>query len=294
MTVGSVAVFQFAYNLQSFPLAVIGASYSIAAFPMLADLHAQKRFEEFRFHIMTALRHIIFWSVPIIGLIVVLRAQFVRVVLGSGAFDWSDTRLTAAVLALLVLSLFAQAINLLVVRAFYAGGYTRLPFFVTLGGALFAVTFTYVLYVFYQSTPAFAATMQSLMRVSTVTGSEVMMIGLGYSIATIIQTTVLLVLAARTFSLRLSPFLGYFGRSIFAACVGASSAYLTLNFVVEGVRAETFVGIFIQGFLAGVLGLLGVGLGYYALKSPELTEVYRAFHARIFKTDVIAPQEDIL
>jgi putative peptidoglycan lipid II flippase len=135
MTVGSVAVFQFAYNLQSVPLAIIGASYSIAAFPLLADLYTKSEFTKFRSYIMTAVRHIIFWSLPVIALIVVLRAQMVRVILGSGAFDWSDTKLVAAVLAMLALSLCAQALNLLSIRAFYAAGDTRTPLIASLGTA---------------------------------------------------------------------------------------------------------------------------------------------------------------
>src|SRR6185295_6853750 len=33
---GSIAIFAFAFNLQAVPLAIIGASYSVAAFPTLA------------------------------------------------------------------------------------------------------------------------------------------------------------------------------------------------------------------------------------------------------------------
>lgn len=122
MTAGSVSVFQFAFNLQSVPLAVIGMSYSVAAFPTLSYLFAKKDQVGFNKQLITALRHIIFWSIPIVALVVVLRAHIVRVLLGSGEFDWSDTRLTAAVLAIFVVSLVAQAILLLLIRAFYAGG----------------------------------------------------------------------------------------------------------------------------------------------------------------------------
>ena len=294
MTVGSVAVFQFAYNLQSVPLAVIGASYSIAAFPLLADLFAQKKMKEFRFHIVTALKHIIFWSVPIIGLIVVLRAQIVRVVLGSGAFDWSDTRLTAAVLALLVISLFAQGINLLIVRVFYAGGYTRIPFFVTLFGSLFSIVLTLTLYKLYQGSGNFSYLLESTMRVAHVPGSEIMVIALGYSLAMIIQTSILFYFLIKKFEITFEHFWGHFARAFIASFVGASGAYATLNLFVGGINEQTFLGIFIQGLLGGVVGLFGIVITYYAMKSPELTEVYKSFHAKIFKTDVIAPQEDVL
>lgn len=294
MAVGSVAVFQFAYNLQSVPLAVIGASYSIAAFPFLADLFAQKNMDAFRLHIVTALRHIIFWSVPAIGLIIVLRAQVVRVVLGSGAFNWSDTRLTAAVLALLAISLFAQAINLLVVRAFYAGGNTKIPFVVTSIGSVFAIALTLGLYAVYQNTPEFVDVLGSLMRIEGVAGSEIIMLGLGYSIAICLQTGVLVFFAVRTFKIPMMWLVPNMSRALLAAIVGSLAAYATLNFFVEGINEASFLGILIQGMLGGCIGISGIILTYYLLRSPELHEIYKSFHKRIFKTDVVAPQEDVL
>jgi putative peptidoglycan lipid II flippase len=105
LTVGSISVFTFASNLQAVPLTIIGVSYSVAAFPTLARFFQGGRHTEFVAHIEGALRHIIFWSIPATVLIIVLRAHLVRAVLGAGAFDWSATRLTAAALALFVISL---------------------------------------------------------------------------------------------------------------------------------------------------------------------------------------------
>ncbi len=294
MTVGSVAVFQFAYNLQSVPLAVIGASYSIAAFPLLADLYAQKKMDTFRLHIVSALRHIVFWSVPAIGLIVVLRAQMVRVVLGSGAFDWGDTRLTAAVLALLSVSLFAQAINLLIVRVFYAGGFTRIPFVVTFFGSLAAVGSVIGLYTMYTHTPDMMKGLESFMRVSEVPGAEVMVIALGYSAAMILQMFLLLVSALHVFAIPVRGLLLHMVRATAAAFAGGFSAYAALNFFVFGINEETLLGIFLQGMLGAIAGLLGVVSMYYVLRTPELNEIYRSCRGRIFKTDVVAVQDEIL
>ena len=57
------------------------------------------KINEFKKHLKMAARQIIFWSLPITFLFIVLRAQIVRVLLGSGAFSWNDTRLAAAALA---------------------------------------------------------------------------------------------------------------------------------------------------------------------------------------------------
>ena len=44
---GSITVFNFAMNLQSVPLAIIGVSYSIAAFPTLAKCFSCGNKDEF-------------------------------------------------------------------------------------------------------------------------------------------------------------------------------------------------------------------------------------------------------
>ncbi len=294
MTVGSVAVFQFAYNLQSVPLAIIGASYSIAAFPLLADLYAQKKMEAFGFHITSALRHIIFWSVPVIGLIVVLRAQVVRVVLGSGAFDWGDTRLTAAVLAILCLSLFAQAINLLMTRVFYAGGFTKIPFLVTLCGSVVAIGGSLLLYGAYTGSVFAQSEIQAIMRLDGVLGSEVLMIAAGYSIAIILQTLLLLIIAVRFFALDMKWVPLHIFRSLLATIVGALFAYGALHFFVEGINEEKFIGIFLQGFMGGLAGLIGVIAAYYVTKSPELTEIYKTLRARKKSAPVITSKDTVL
>ncbi len=294
MTLGSVAVFQFAYNLQSVPLAVIGASYSIAAFPLLADLFVQQKLEQFRSHVLTALRHLIFWSVPIIGLIIVLRAQLVRVVLGSGSFDWADTRLTAAVLAVLALSLLAQAINLLIVRTFYAGGHTRIPFLVTLCGTAATVGLSYVLFMSLQQTSNIAMLVNKTLRIEAVPGSEIVVIAAAYSVGMTLQTCIMLVLAAQRFSLPINHLWAPLVRALVAACAGGFSAYTALNFFVFGINPEAFVGVLLHGFTGGVMGILAVIATYYVTRAPELREITTSLHGRFKKTAVVAVQDDVL
>jgi putative peptidoglycan lipid II flippase len=290
MAVGSVSVFQFAFNLQSVPLAIIGMSYSVAAFPTLSNLYAKSDLTGFNRQLLTALRHIIFWSIPVIGLVVVLRAQIVRVLLGSGEFDWGDTRLTAAILAIFVVSLFAQAILLLLVRAFYAGGRTLTPLLVAVGSGIVSVLFAFGLRELYVQSESFRLLLSETFRLSEVAGTEVLVLPLAFIAGQLIQLTVLLVVSAKTFMIDYIPLGKLFIQATMAGLAGGISAYITLVFVVDGINQETFIGIFIQGFIAGVIGLVAVVLVYMGTGSPELREIYRSFHSRIFKTDVIAPQ----
>jgi len=292
MAEGSVSVFQFGLNLQSVPLAIIGVSYSVASFPVLVQLYSGEKFEAFGKYLLTALRHIIFWSLPFLALIVVVRAQFVRVVLGTGAFDWDDTRLTAAVLALFAVSLLAQGINLLVVRALYAVGKTRLPFILTLISSIGIFLFALVFYELFVSVPSFRHGLESVMRVTDVPGTEVLVLALAYSSALLIHAFVMVAISARFLHFSGRALLGDLARGLFAAIVAGATAYAILNLFVEGVRTEKLLGVFLQGLIATSTGLFGAILAYYVVGSRELREVYKALHRRVFKTSDITPPQD--
>lgn len=292
MAAGSVSVFQFAFNLQSVPLAIIGVSYSVAAFPTLSNLYAKSDHSGFNLQLLTALRHIIFWSIPVIGLVVVLRAQIVRVLLGSGEFDWSDTRLTAAMLAIFVISLIAQAILLLLIRAFYAGGRTVLPLCVALFSGLSSIGLALWLRVLYVEQPALQIYLNEIIRFRDiqVQGTEVLVLALAFVLGQFIQLLILIILSIHSFKISYRPLFRLFVQATTASLAGAVSAYVTLAFIVDGVDQGTFIGIMLQGISAGIMGILAIVLVYWASGSKELSEIYRSFHAKIFKTDVIAPQ----
>ncbi len=134
---GSLTIFNFANNLQSFPIGLFGISFAVAAFPTLsAAAFDRKKLVE---NVSTVLRQILFFVVPATVLLLTLRAQIIRVVLGTGQFDWEDTILTMHTLGFFTLSLFAQACLPLLVRVFYARHNAMLPFLVGLGSAVINV-----------------------------------------------------------------------------------------------------------------------------------------------------------
>jgi len=290
MAVGSVSTFQFAFNLQSVPLAIIGMSYSVAAFPTLSYLFAKEDQKGFNLQLLTAFRHIIFWSIPIIALVVVLRAQIVRVLLGSGAFDWADTRLTAALLAIFVLSLLAQAVLLLLIRAFYAGGKTLLPLLVAVGSGVVSIGLAFVLRNFYFAHPELAMTLQNLFRLENVFGAEVLVLAIAFMGGQFLQVIVLVLASRKTFSVSYTPLIYLVYQASVAGLAGGVGSYIALNKVVDGINQDTFIGVLLQGAVAGVAGVVIVIIVYYLLGSAEMKEIYRSFQTKIFKTDVIKPQ----
>jgi len=292
MAAGSVSVFQFAFNLQSVPLAIIGMSYSVAAFPTLSYLYSKQDQAGFNLQLLNAFRHIIFWSVPIIGLVIVLRAQVVRVLLGSGAFDWSDTRLTAAILAIFVISLSAQAVLLLLIRAFYAGGRTLMPLLVALGGGAVSILLALLLQSFYFEHSTLQIYLNDLLRLKGVHGTEVLVLALAFAAGQFVQLIILLLISIKTFSINYWSLFRLFGQACVASLAGGISAYITLAFVVDGINQETFIGIFLQGLVAGIVGLIAIVLIYLLFDSSELAEIHRSFKTKILKKNILAPQEE--
>ena len=146
----------------------------------------------------------------------------------------------------------------------------------------------------YPNSEAVRQSLASLMRLSEVPGAEVLVLSIGYSVGVFLQTVILLILLARTYDMQFAWLPVKLGKAMFAAVVSGLSAYATLNFVVSGINPDTFVGIFIQGLLAGVVGIIGGALAYILVSSEELKEVTAAVHRRLFKPDVVAPQEEII
>ena len=127
---GSLAVFNFANNLQSVPLGLFGVSFAVASFPVLSRLWARGETEKFVSRLTGTLRKIAFFIIPMSALVYVLRAQIVRVVLGAGKFNWEDTQLTFTALGIFALSLWAQSFIPLLARSFYAIHNTKTPFLI--------------------------------------------------------------------------------------------------------------------------------------------------------------------
>ncbi len=291
MTIGSVSVFQFAFNLQSVPLAIIGVSYSVAAFPFLAQLFAENNVEEFSASVSNALKHIFFWSLPVIALFIVMRAQFVRVVLGSGEFDWNDTRLTAAVLALFVISLTAQAVHLLMTRALYAAGNTRIPLFVTLFSSSLTLLTTFFFYMHFVVGSEFSQAIVSIMRLEGVPGTEVLALSLGYTSAMLVHGITIIIFGHKKTHLRLRVLIRPLVQALTASVGAGFVSYVTLQYFVTLYTNETLLGVFLQGFCAGLTGLLTYVTLQVLFRNRELAEVVQVCKKRLIRREeVTAPQ----
>lgn len=270
LPVGSIAVYNYANNLQAVPIGIIGIPFAIAIFPLLSAAAAEKDNKQFVSHLINTARQIIFLVTPLSVLILLLRAQIVRVILGSGTFDWAATVNTADTLAFFSLGLLAQSLIHLLVRAFYALSNTKTPFIIGLIAELFSII---------------AALL--LMRPLGAPG-----LALAASIGVILNA-VMLIVALRTHTKNfeeasLIPLLFKISIATLAMAVAVQALKYPLANIFD---QQYFFGILGQGLVAGIIGLAIYCLLCYILRVPEFTQIKDSLKRRWLKPAQITTSE---
>jgi len=293
MSEGSIAIFTLAFNLQAAPLSIVGVSYSTAAFPTLSKLYANGEARNFANQVTAAARHIIFWSLPIIALVVVLRAQIVRVIYGSGAFDWTDTRLTAAALALFALSLAAQGIVLLFVRGYYAAGRTVKPQVLSILSAVMTVAFAMLLTKAYAANEYWRNFLEAITRTLDSGNTAVLMLPLAYSISSIITAVLFVLIFMYDFRDGTEKLRRTFLEALVGAFAIGGTAYMTLQAITASklVTINTLLEIFVQGAVAGIVGIIAGTITLLLIGNTEVRTVWRVLHHKFWKRKAIAETE---
>lgn len=289
---GSISLFTFAYNLQSVPVGIIGISYSVAAFPVLVKCFSTKDINTFVEHIIEAIKQVIFWSLPIMSLFIVLRAQIVRVILGSNSFSWSDTRLTAASVALFVISLVFQGLVLLFVRGYYASGNTKKPLFVNVFSSVMVIVLAKVFIFIFSSYPQTLLWLENIFRVSGVSGTIMLSLPLAFALGSIINFFLLWILFAKDFPLSKNfHIVKTFLQSLLGAITMGLVSYLFLGIFDDIFNINTGVGIFLQGFLSGIIGIASGIIILILIKNKQLLDIIKALKNKFWKKTVVAPEQ---
>lgn len=289
---GSISLFTFSFNLQSVPVGIIGISYSVAAFPVLVKSFSLKDMDKFIGHILSAAKQIIFWTLPFIALIAVLRAQIVRVVLGANAFSWSDTRLTAAAIALFIISLASQSLVLLFVRGYYAASKTKKPLIVNVFSSFMVIVFAYLILSIFNNYPNTLSSLESLLRVRGVEGTSMLALPLAYAMGSLLNFFLIWILFKRDFiktgqSMLYKTFL----QVLLGAVTMGLFAYISLNFFSNVFDLETFWGIFLQGFISGIIGISFGILVLLVFKNEELLDIIKVLSHKLSGKNVVAPEQ---
>ena len=267
---GAIAVFNFSFNLQSVPLSIIGVSYSLAAFPTLSEHFAKKNIMECGRYVGESMRYIIFWTLPLSALFIILRAHIVRVVLGSGAFDWTDTKLTAAVMALFALSFIFQSAQLFLTRAHYALGKTKRPLLWGIFGALITIVLASLFYFGFLS--RIMLWFEEFLEIGGIAGSKIIILPLSFSFGAMFTALGL------WFSLEKET-LAIAKKGLTRAAFEVLAASLIIGFVTfyalrifdQFFVLDTLLNVFGHALVSGLLGIACGIIFLVLIKNKEIT-----------------------
>lgn len=275
---GSIAVFNFANDLQYIPIGIIALSFVTAAFPSLSESFAKKNISEFLNKFYSTTNQILFLVIPISVFLILERAQIVRVILGTGQFSWEDTRLTAATLGIFALSVFAQSLVPLFSRAFFALGDTKTPVLINVSSLILNIGLSFYFVDLIKDQGVFYETLASMMRVHDISDISILGLPFAFSISSVINLLWLyFALSSKIDSFSGEKILFSITRINLAVLVMGLAVYPTLRLMAEIINMQSFVGIFLQGFAAFLVGLFVYLWVSYWLKIPEFFAFWQAF-----------------
>jgi putative peptidoglycan lipid II flippase len=267
---GSLTILNFAYNIQFFPVGIIGIAYAVAVFPVLSDHAEQRHPERFVSAFSASVRQTLFLIVPMMFVFLILRAQIVRVVVGAGKFGWSETIQTANTLAFFALSFFSQSIVYLLARAYFALRDTMTPFIIGLATAVINLLAS-LYFTQWLGVPGFGA---------------------AFTLSSVINMALLWVpLRARMGNLDVWRILSSLYIITTAGVIAALVMQILKPLTVLLVPLNTFFGVFLQGAIAGGIGLLVYAGIAWILKSPEMRDLTVSIQKKLFRKS--SPEEPI-
>lgn len=149
MSIGSVSLFTFSYTVQAVPLTLIGLSFSVAAFPVLSSLYAESKMEDFKKEFIKTARNILYLTIISAVVFMIFRRPLIDFLLGSGAFNAYHTLRTSWLLFIACFGMVPAGLVQLYLRALYATGDTKRPFWASFTTALVTIiTATAGLFIF--------------------------------------------------------------------------------------------------------------------------------------------------
>lgn len=272
---GSIAVFNLANNLSSILVNAIAVSVSTASFPamsiaFLKEEKPENGYAEFLKKFSIIFRQIIFLTIPVSSLILILRAQIVRVFLGAGKFDWADTYLTTACLGILAINLIAQALILFLSKSFYAAHNTKIPAIISVATVILNIVLSLFFVWLVKYSAEFYIFLQNFLRLGGAENVGVVGLAMAYSITAVLEAIILMYMFCKKFpKLDIKEILNSLYKILIASSVMFIVTFLTRQFFGSIVSLQTFWGIFLQLVVAGIAGIVTYAVATHFLKSPE-------------------------
>lgn len=258
MEAGALRSFQQGNSLHNMPISLIGVAISTAFFPQMTEETGRGETEHFHRTFRTALRTIVWISLPVAAITFFSRGYVASFIKNGGAMS------IAGVLGGFAIAIFARSVYHIVARGFYAMQDTKTPLLVSIVSVLASIAFAIIFF--------------SL-------GFNVAWLGLAQSIGTILEIIILLII----FQIRSkgkflnSSFWKAFFRMLFATAITGCVAYSMTKFFPLLSTDDSFTSTFPKFCLICVASLGAYVIASYFLNLDEVKPIIEKLKKIIFR-----------
>lgn len=248
MGAGALRSFNQATSLHNMPVNLIGVAISTAFFPQLTEELGSGAEEKFNNTFRTALRTIIWISLPVAAVAFFARGYVVNFIKNGG------DQLISSILATLILAIFARSIFHIASRGFYAYQDTKTPFLVS----VFAIGSTILLsIVFY------------------LVGFGIEGLGWAQSIGAVFEIIILISILQRRSKNQIlnREFLKGFLKMLFATIITSCVAYSMTKFLPLMTTDNSFLQTFPKFCVISICSIITYCLASYFLGLPEIQPI---------------------
>lgn len=271
ISAGSITIFNYANDIQHFPIGLVGASFALAAFPSLARFFAEKDIRQFQNAFASTFRHILFLVTPLALLIFLLRAQIVRLVYGAGdLFTWDDTRLTAAALGIFAFGIVFQAFIPFLARTFFSVQDTKTPTVISITSVALNIILIFLFLDILVKPNAITNTLIAGLKLQGIEDIRVLALPLALVLSSIFQTKLLFLFLRKYLRdiLKKDLYLSMFKTGVASLALGLVTYGILRIYggVFPLTTYEELLGQFLLASLGGTAAYIGSAL---LIKSPE-------------------------
>ena len=133
--------------------------------------------------------------------------------------------------------------------------------------------------------------METLLRIKDVPGTIVLALPLGWSVGEVLNSLGLWFVFEKDFKNFSRPVLKTLIQVLLSSISIGVVSYFSLNIFASIFNQNTTLGIFMQGFVAGILGIIVGIVVLVLLKNKEIVDVWQTLKSKIFKAKDVIPAE---
>ncbi len=251
---GSITIFNFANNIQYFPVGIIGVPFAVAAFPTLSKNLAENNKERFIDNFSKIFNQIVYLTLPATVFIFILREEIVGILLQHGLFSPLSAKLSSSSLGLFCLGILASALIPLLFRAFFALQDTKTPTLI----ALFSMAVNIVLsFLFTKEWFYLHQKLRNIFSFLRTADIAVLGLPLAFSVAVILQLVLMILFLKNKFKeIDFEKIGTNFLKVLFSSLVLFFSSYVLKFLVSEIFTTQSLFLDFFQVFIIGTIGSL--------------------------------------